>query len=51
MSTDEKTRELASGLAKGDLTISESYVLQSKPLQQFLDELPPKSPLPDIHAY
>ena len=51
MASREHYQELAGSLAKGDLTVSRSAVLQGAELKEFLDELPAKSSLLPIFDY
>ena len=51
MAKSDEYQELAGSLASGDMTVSQSHVVQGDELRQFLGSLPPKSPLPAVLDY
>lgn len=51
MTHDDKILELAGSLAKGESTVSGTYVLQGDRLLDYLHELPQHSPLPAVRSY
>ena len=51
MASEKAYRELASSLAIGDTTVSRYFIFQGAELERYLNELPAKSPLPEVYRY
>lgn len=48
---DVERQELAGGLAKGEVTVSQAYVLQGQKLRDHFQSFPPGAPIPKAHGF